>query len=148
MEFSTPSSFTSDVFVTENNANHNLICFFVQRKKKRIKLWLALFFEQKKKLEVARNRTRACREKCIMTIPNFNQYSRCNTDHITIRRFGDLIERLAIRAIRRFMPPRDSRDSRFDQPWPGPIDQPRPVRATLAPPAGMGLAWAWRPTVN
>jgi hypothetical protein len=63
MEFSAPSSFTSDVFVTENNANRNLICFFVQRKKKQIKLWLALFFERKKKLAVARNRTRAWRDK-------------------------------------------------------------------------------------
>jgi len=41
MEFSAPSSFTSDVFVTENNAIHSLICFFVQGKKKQIKLWLA-----------------------------------------------------------------------------------------------------------
>ncbi len=108
---SAPSSFTSDVFVTENNANHNLICFFVQREKKRIKLWLALFFEQKK--------TGSCHEwnsrlqtKSVYKFGNFNHYSMSKTDYTTFRdsailysasrfaRFGGFL-RLAIRfAIR------------------------------------------------
>jgi hypothetical protein len=115
MEFLAPSSFTSDVFVTENNANHNLICFFVHGKKKQIKLWLALFFEQKQKLAVARNRTRACREKVLTSLATSTP-SLFVIQIYRYWRFGDFIERLAIRAIRRFLAPRDSRDSRFDQP--------------------------------
>ena len=98
MEFLASSSITSDVFVAENNANHNLVRFLPASALEQgytLKFWTNTKSNQKQNMSVARNQTRAGREKVVQPL-------------LCVTRILQLCDS----AIRRFYTaPRDSRDS-------------------------------------